>query len=128
MITQVDACVLRPEVVQRQRNIMLDASSREPLLHFLEARVFTRTQMIHEHTYLDTTASGSIHGREDGLGLLVAAGGEIFDMHKPLGAIDILGDTRKDGVVLREQFDGIAPNRRHTGQVGVQCDKWLVAC
>src|SRR5205814_7363603 len=112
MITQVDACVLRPEVVQRQRNIMLDASSREPLLHFLEARVFTRTQMIHEHTYLDTTASGSIHGREDRLGLFVAARGEIFNVHESLRAIDILGEARTDSVELWEQFDGHAPNHR----------------
>src|SRR6516225_824504 len=102
---------------------MLDASSREPFLHDLEVRVFARTQMIYEHTYLDSSTRGSIHSREDGLGLLVTAGGEIFDVYKPLSAIDILGYTRKDGIVLREELDGIAPDSRHTGQVGVQIDK-----
>src|SRR5436190_9315599 len=106
---------------------MFDASSRKSLLHLLERRVFARTQMIHEHTHLDSTARGTIHSREDGLCLLVATGREIFDVYEPLSAVDILGDARKDGIVLREEFDSIAPQSRHTGQVGVQFDKWLVA-
>src|SRR2546427_6098688 len=100
MVAQVDARVVGPEEVQRQRNVMLDASSREPLLHLFEVGVFTRAEVIHEHAYLDSTAGGAVQGCEDGFGLLVAAGREIFEVDELLGSIDVCGDARKDGVVL----------------------------
>src|SRR5712692_7282044 len=108
MVAQVDACVVGSEEVQRQRNVMLDASSREPLLHLLEVGVFARAEVIHEHTYLDSTAGGALQGCEDGFGLLVAASREIFEVDEALGSVDVGGDACKDGVVLGEQFDGIA--------------------
>src|SRR5436190_460121 len=83
--------------------------------------------MIHQHTDLDSSTRGSIHGREEGLGFFVAAGREILNVHKPLSSVNILSNTRKDGIVLWKELDGIAPNHRHTGQVGVQIDKRLVA-
>src|SRR5215469_13858119 len=42
VIAQVDAGVLLPKEVQRQGYVMFDASRREPLLHYLEVRVFAR--------------------------------------------------------------------------------------
>ncbi len=48
-------------------------------------------------------------------------------MDEPLGTVDVCGDVRKDGVVLGEQFDGIARNGRQMAQAGVQFDERLVA-
>src|SRR2546428_13039648 len=107
MVAQVDARVVGSEEVQRQRNVMLDASSREPLLHLLEVGVFARAEVIHEHAYFDPTAGGAVQGCEDGFGLLVTAGREKFDVNELLGSIDVCSDARKDGVKIRGQFAGI---------------------
>ena len=82
--------------------------------------------MIHEHAYLDPTTGGAIQGCEDGFGLLVSAGCEIFEVDEALSSIDVGGDARKDCVVLREQFDGIACNGRQLTQASVQFDERLI--
>ena len=82
--------------------------------------------MVHEHTYFDPTTGGAFQGCKDGFGLLVAAGREIFEMDELLGSINVCGDARKDGVVLGEQFDGIACNGGQLAQAGVQFDERLV--
>src|SRR6266516_7300686 len=106
---------------------MLDANSRESLLHLFEVGVFTRAEVIHEHAYLDPTTGGAFQGCKDGFGLLVAAGCEIFEVDEALGSINICSDAPKDGVVLGEQFDGIACNGGQLAQAGVQFDERLVA-
>ena len=62
--------------------------------------------MIHEHAYLDPTTGGAIQGCEDGFGLLVSAGCEIFEVDEALSRLAEV-DERKAKVIELRYFGGM---------------------
>ena len=58
--------------------------------------------MIHQHTHLDTTVYGPLHGRKDTLSLLITTQGKILDVDEFLGTIDLLRDALEDIMIIGE--------------------------
>ena len=126
MVAQVRPRVFRAKEVKLQHQVILDACCRQLRAHLLEVGIFARTEMIHQHTYLNTTTHSPLHGSKDTLGLLVTVQGKILDMNEFFSGINFYSDALEDIIIIRKYFYAIATKSWEKAKVRIECNKWLI--